>query len=344
VIPVHLAEVIKVETGMYCDPAEDYKNDTAEYLKGIEGDFFFDHTHRIYKPKAYYEEQKSSGLKKFWKNCRRYWLPILVNALTLAAVAYYAHYARLQWCEMVKATKAADASARAAKIAADASVCALKQNEKQFAATLGQMKESNHINSESLISVQRPFVNFVDIAADIPPLTASDKSRLWTFQAVVENSGNTPAVSRRGFFMGLPFMPPGQKRGPSEDSFLGANAVHYPGVMGPKSTDKIGPIQWDEAYILGDTSLKDWGSDKFNEGLAKAVQSRLSFFWGWVAYKDAFPNTNLHVTEFCKLVLGIEIRNDSHAYFKFHDCAEHNCQDKDCQDYQRVVNLFNKLN
>jgi pimeloyl-ACP methyl ester carboxylesterase len=205
------------------------------------------------------------------------------------------------------------------------------------------LRRTDAIHRESLESVQRAFINFVDVDISIPPPFDKSPERLWTFRAVVENSGSTPAIERFGFFMAHNAMPPSQRTGPSEEWFWGHKEVWTgPGIIGPKAKDFLGPVQWPEAYVIGYSSLAEVGSDKFQKEFLQFFQTQRWFVWGWIGYKDVFPNTEPHVTEFCKFIIGVEIDRNLKSSFKFHDCPDHNCTDKDCADYDQIVALTRK--
>jgi len=88
--------------------------DAKQYLENVGERFMFDVASGIYKPKAYYKEKKPSRLQELWKNFREHWAAILINALTLAAVATYTHWAQKQWTASNRAAGAAESAAKTA--------------------------------------------------------------------------------------------------------------------------------------------------------------------------------------------------------------------------------------
>src|SRR5262249_4808033 len=84
---------------MFHNPAQRYKDERDRYLEFVGDSFVFDAASGIHTPKAYYKAQKRSGLKKVWKNFRKYWALIILNSITLIFLIRYTNYARLQWTE-----------------------------------------------------------------------------------------------------------------------------------------------------------------------------------------------------------------------------------------------------
>jgi hypothetical protein len=215
---------------MYRDPSEDYKNNAAQYLKDIEPDFLFDHAHRIYKPKAYYDAQEPSRLKKFWKNCRQYWLAIIINVLTLAAVAYYAYYARLQWSEMKRTADQSVIAAGAAQSAAVTADQSLKDTKANFA------------------NDQRPYL-WTTKSSSVPKFDAKKGEIYWN--CVLEDYGKTPALHIRF----KPYMKIGDKPfilDPHQRKVSGDGAAAPPGTETLWVSVHSLPMTLDEANrVLG---------------------------------------------------------------------------------------------
>ncbi len=59
------------------------------------------------------------------------------------------------------------------------------------------------------------------------------------------------------------------------------------------------------------------------------------YFWGWLEYKDAFPETFNHITMFCvelteiKETSLLDPRKSSNE-IGYTNCPQHNCEDEDC--------------
>jgi hypothetical protein len=76
--------------------------------------------------------------------------------------------------------------------------------------------------------------------------------------------------------------------------------------------------------------------------------------WGWMAYRDIFPGTQVHVTEYCYSMTELsEITEPGqpfepnspgfhHRRFTFVACARHNCTDENCEDYKDVARNLEK--
>jgi hypothetical protein len=65
------------------------------------------------------------------------------------------------------------------------------------------------------------------------------------------------------------------------------------------------------------------------------------FFWGWVAYRDAFPNDPPRLSEFCTEMIEVaidpkkDIKDITNAMtWDTQPCHAHTCYDEDCSDYK----------
>jgi hypothetical protein len=80
---------------------------------------------------------------------------------------------------------------------------------------------------------------------------------------------------------------------------------------------------------------------------------KLIYAWGWIVYKDIFPNTPIHVTEFCNHLLATgytapdsdnplppPVTSNSTITTNWESCKKHNCIDQYCEDYDEVVKLL----
>jgi hypothetical protein len=133
---------------------------------------------------------------------------------------------------------------------------------------------------------------------------------------------------------------------PEEDFIQGSKRVpivqsHI--VIGPKVVTESGPEFLDESYIFG-VEL----GDKFQNFLSPHHHERKDvYLWGWVAYRDIFPSTKRHLTEYCEHLgqAGL-IPNfngqEAHIVFDFTNCpyGEHNCTDETCPDYNEVMGFL----
>ena len=65
------------------------------------------------------------------------------------------------------------------------------------------------------------------------------------------------------------------------------------------------------------------------------------FFWGWVAYEDAFPGDPPRLTEFCSEMIQVALPDPkkditdptNHLAWNIQPCHAHSCYDEDCPDY-----------
>lgn len=203
------------------------------------------------------------------------------------------------------------------------------------------MRDSNEINRQSLIAVQRAFVTYNGVNLDSARKSIKTQELTWMFSAILDNNGATPATNKIQYFTADNTL--GNE--PSEEEFVGeAKGYGVGGGFGPKSRSLIGRIIKSDEFILGTFRLMDVGSPKFVEFFEK----RRIFFWGWVVYRDAFPNTPLRLTEFCQEVKGIGITGNPTSNpnplfpkmkpgLSLSECRHHNCTDEYCEDYQQVV-------
>jgi hypothetical protein len=185
--------------------------------------------------------------------------------------------------------------------------------------------------NETSRTTQRAFMNFAASTAGV----RYSKSGDMVSQEVLlnwANSGTTPAkdavsrVSVQAWRTDLP------------DGFAFPDVGDSQRVMltfGPKDVTGI-PV----AVPLQD--LRDaW------EGKAKI------FFWGWIVYRDIFPDSPERLTQFCTQMHQLTIfpgdntprpvtanhigRSDVNLGWKVKPCPVHNCYDEDCPDYAERI-------
>jgi len=239
---------------------------------------------------------------------------------------------------------AAKDAAFAARQAANTSNNILGESKRQFDKTLKQMEgqtagieESNRLNRDALTSVQRAFVTFQAMQLDTPPVSMNPRTIAWVFSGVVENSGATPAINKIEHFAGSNKL----HEEPSEAQFIGDEQDRPVGEIGPKVTKRVGQIVKEDDYVLGGYTLLQIGDEAFHRYLA----SHDVFFWGWVAYRDVFPNTRPHVTEFCQHVIGVAALSTPQGpipKLEFSECRGHSCVDENCPDYKAISALVPK--
>jgi hypothetical protein len=198
------------------------------------------------------------------------------------------------------------------------------------------LQQSNGINRESMVAVQRAFVTWNGFDPDrvINRLNPTDPSKSifrWTFFIKYENSGATPA---RGAvcYSEISVLPDE----PSEERFTADRGVLPRTTIGPKAIQKVGPLFVEEPVLFG----ADLGN--VTELTPLNVQPNV-FMWGWMVYNDTFPSTNPHVTEFCKHLVGVRITSETqHIVLMTNNCSKHNCTDEECEDYAAITALSRK--
>jgi len=210
-----------------------------------------------------------------------------------------------------------------------------------FLATLGYawvalkqwsaMKDSNRISRESLESVQRAFITPLNISAR--KVQEGPGVFLWGFTPHLENSGTTPAVNAINSYCA-------DRLGgePGENDFEGPkNFERAPITIGPKAAPKLKELMVTEKTAFG----QEIGTNPTPGMIKKGPESL--FVWGWVMYNDVFPNTKIHLTEFCESMGAISSLPDGKAIsITYYSCAHHNCTDEYCEDYEQMVKNFGR--
>lgn len=188
------------------------------------------------------------------------------------------------------------------------------------------MQESNRISREALESIQRAFLVFKDVTV-VPTVqhSPSGTDDVWRLWATWENAGTTPATKAVNYFSYQKL-----SEEPNDDLFRQTKDVDKFVVtyIAPKETRGGFPIHTLPASEFGIGA---------NANLMIAPTEQQAFAWGWVAYRDVFPNTPIHLTEFCKHILAISRHGAADYRLTYNDCEAHNCTDHDCPDYEAVV-------
>ena len=231
------------------------------------------------------------------------------------------------------AADAARISADAATKAATSAENTFNQNKQYAVDSLGRMDTSNQTNREALTSVQRAFLTLQEIRGERLNIPNSPGVHMWQFFGVWQNSGSTPAAKIVGDFHSERL-----SREPDDKKFR----TPVPGqpfnqtTLGPKATEFVGSRSFPEADIL----YSDMGDDP------RRMHERVrpgTFIWGWAAYRDVFPDTPTHVTEFCAFLAGYRINPDQNTITPMYgNCAKHNCNDQYCPDYREILKMLPK--
>jgi len=194
---------------------------------------------------------------------------------------------------------------------------------------LTAMRESNTINREALVIVQRAFLNMRSIAGG--PVFGPGQTG-YTFTTDWENTGSTPAIGVINYF-GI------VEQGIDDDKIstfrfvADKGTIFQKSVVGPKTTDTVGNRYEPDGFWRPITT------------------TRHIAFWGYRLYRDSFPGTDLHLIEFCENLVNTykSIPTTSPLFattpwsFSFTGCPVHNCSDQDCKDYGDLKSLYAAL-
>ncbi|MGB9236471.1 MAG: hypothetical protein WCC04_18840 [Terriglobales bacterium] len=192
---------------------------------------------------------------------------------------------------------------------------------------------ANAVAREALISVQRAFVTYEGFTPhrDVGRLESDPlkNSVHWVFVSKYENNGSTPAKWTIGHSeIGVISSEPEEER--FQD--IKGKALAF-GTIGPKSVKDVQPISLLETELfyasLGD--IKHLKSFKVKQNV---------FMWGWIAYRDIFSDTHVHVTEYCLHVNNARVNTvTENVEILADNCTHHNCIDEECEDYTEIAAL-----
>jgi hypothetical protein len=210
------------------------------------------------------------------------------------------------------------------------------------------MRESNKINKEALESVQRANVVFVtvhDQRGDAP--TPAGKTELiWQFTPLWENVGNTAAAT-----VIQAFFAKSQAVEPDEQQFMGPSEDYTPFQIGPRSRQQGSTVTLPQAVVMAARSDLPVGPN------GPPVDVRKNYSWGWLIYRDVFPDTKPHITEFCLHLIQAETNlpqktfggfaripiappPNLQVFLTWEGCKAHNCADQYCKDYNSIMAKF----
>jgi hypothetical protein len=194
------------------------------------------------------------------------------------------------------------------------------------------IREANNISQQSLVAVQRAFMGNRGTGSKRYLNTLPDGNR-WLFDEEFFNDGSTPAIAINQMMNFDEIIEL------TEDRFIGKkemldSAKENVGSANPRSPYIIGPMFKTDEFVLGAE-----GIDFKNIKKTKATKiTRKMYVWGWVVYRDIFPNTPVHLTEFCQQLAGITVDSKEDTLsVSFTNCKNHNCTDEYCHDYKEVV-------
>ena len=173
---------------------------------------------------------------------------------------------------------------------------------------------------DSLVAGQRAYVIASGMKHKLKTITnpRGKRNKAFEFTSQWENAGNTPAIGVLMLF-GV-----WERYDLTEAEFMGkAISPLLPTAMssvGPKTTIDSGVAHQPEDFATSEPEVP-------------------RLFWGWIVYRDIFPNSKIHVTEFC--LKTTQIVPDGHGDYGFDAtvCDHHNCVDEFCEDYAEMVTL-----
>lgn len=200
------------------------------------------------------------------------------------------------------------------------------------------MGESNQLNRESLTSVQRAFVVFQGtqtIGVVVRDKTGEHLNII--FSAQLENTGTTPGNGIMQHFNGKQL--PNE---PSEQQFADGGGTRA-FIVGPHSPYSVGRLTKPMSDLLPNVP-NDVSSIRSQDFLGDR-----QYFWGWISYRDVFPKTAVHITEWCQVLDAIAGQPQNSGVggpklsfnFHFDNCQRHNCADEECEDYAQIAALRN---
>ena len=196
-----------------------------------------------------------------------------------------------------------------------------------FAATAGYtvvaylqrnaMDEANETNK----AVQRAIVNFKRV--DYTKVRqVNEQTPQWQFSAVFENGGVTAAEQVVAYFNADILA-----SDPSEVTFIGPPNTRVRSTIAPRGEQFFGRVARPLSFFPNEPQ----------------ILSEPRFFWGWVVYRDVFPHTKPHLTEFCKQFMELKYLPTANGVLQVDlatgDCpgSRHNCTDEYCEDYKDIV-------
>lgn len=182
---------------------------------------------------------------------------------------------------------------------------------------LNAMNESNRINREALVYVQRAFV-FPKMTTHTPIYETKTRKWFWSFVVTWENSGSTPTkdltvnIGSKAFDMT-----------PKGDMFQDVqNRLDTPVILGPHATTQSDTIIW---------SAEDLAA--FENG------KKVLFIWGRARYRDRFEDTKVHRTRFVYKIAWLgdpqHPTPENPVFFGYPLYEKFNCADEECEQQEK---------
>jgi hypothetical protein len=150
-------------------------------------------------------------------------------------------------------------------------------------------------SADALIAAERAYV-FVKAIDAIEMRDAKGNVVGWQSVVVWRNSGTTPTKDMTTFINWCPFDKPIDENFYFADSVDGT--IPYPGhsFIGPKAEIHM------PAFRIGTKDIVDLREGK-----------KFLYIWGWAEYRDIFPGTEIHRTEFCSEVVVLPVPGNPDA-------------------------------
>jgi hypothetical protein len=200
-----------------------------------------------------------------------------------------------------------------------------------------QAKRQADIASESLVATQRAFITFDHIGVErTTNRTPQGDVSGFEFLAIMPNDGNTPASDVISTIIVV-----AQDKEPTDQDLLRISdrRAYIEGFVGPKRTLAVGKAQHSDTYLFGaplptihlETTVP----------LPKSI-----YLYGWAVYRDIFPNTKVHLTEFCLQLEGVGTHlpttpgGDIVYNLPMAACHTHDCTDEYCTNYKQMVAFY----
>jgi hypothetical protein len=189
--------------------------------------------------------------------------------------------------------------------------------------------EANELNREGLYSVQRAFIVAGKPTTETPTYNVINgvpqkkPVKMIEFTSHWENVGNTPAI---GVVTAVGKVVQADEI--TEQEFMGTaiDRASAKSAIGPKAILDSGTLRDGETFLTDNPSVP-------------------RFMWGWMVYRDTFPKTKPHVTEWCWKITEIAWELDGNGkhtgkpHLTASTCGHHNCIDEFCEDYASITAL-----
>jgi hypothetical protein len=341
--PIFIAAVKKVIRNL-AGKADENKSAISEQTHAqIEKELPPPVTHQFNIPDSTIDRIKSRTAHEI----RREWWKDFLEVAGIGVIIVYTIFAGFQWYELNTQNINQSAANDNSGTTADRTLMKMQQtlNEthnlaeaaKKQAIETGRIAE---ITRDSLTSVQRAFLSFQNFDDLRVQDSGHANAHYWTKDAVFQNTGATSAIDVGGVAFLADLLTE-----PTEDQFKG----HYtklPTITVPPKSSKDVPVVPEhvpEPLLFG----VDLGEPVTPEMTTKTTFNGQLFVWGWAYYRDVFPRTKPHVTEFCSKIIRADFRPDlpggSHIKFVYSGCSKHNCDDEQCKDYHEIVRTAEKM-